>query len=185
VSVDEHKAAAPVPPKIRIQVVTVSDTRTASTDEGGRLAAELCRAAGFEVAGGALLPDEPARITEHVRAVAADGHVDAVILTGGTGISPRDHTVEAVAPLFDKTLPGFGELFRALSFAEIGPAAMLSRAVAGTIGTVLIFTLPGSPAGVRLALGRLILPELPHLVSQLRRPHQHHHHRHEHRSDKG
>jgi molybdenum cofactor biosynthesis protein B len=101
-----------------------------------------------------------------------------VVVTGGTGIAPRDNTPEALEPLFEKTLPGFGELFRSLSFAEIGPAAMLSRASAGTIGATAVFTLPGSPAGVRLALERLILPELAHIVALLRRPSRHEHHHH-------
>jgi molybdenum cofactor biosynthesis protein B len=178
VSVEEHKAEAAERRRITVNVVTVSDTRTSLTDEGGRLAGELCRAAGFYVAGGAILPDDPGRIGEHVRELARDGHVDAILVTGGTGISPRDNTVEAIVPLFNKTLPGFGELFRALSYAEIGAAAMLSRATAGTIGDTIVFTLPGSPAGVRLALEKLIIPELPHMVGQLHRNERHHHHEH-------
>ena len=141
---------------------------------------ELCRGAGFVVAGGAILPDDLGRVRDHVAGLCREGEVHAVLVTGGTGISPRDTTTEALVPLFEKTLPGFGELFRALSFAEIGPAAMMSRATAGTIGQVVVFALPGSPAGVRLALERLILPELPHIVSQLRRA-SHHEHRHGHR----
>jgi molybdenum cofactor biosynthesis protein B len=178
VSVDQHKASAPRPETIRVNVVTVSDTRTPDTDDGGKLAADLCRAAGFVVAGGAILPDDAARVRDHVGGLARAAEVHVVLVTGGTGISPRDTTVEALAPQFDKPLPGFGELFRALSFAEIGPAAMLSRAMAGTIGEVVVFTLPGSPAGVRLALERLIIPELPHIVSQLRRRSHHEHHGH-------
>lgn len=182
-SVEEHRSAAPKRGAIRVNVVTVSDTRTALTDEGGKLAAELCRQAGFEVAGGAIVPDDPRRIADHVGGVARDAQVDAILVTGGTGIARRDNTVEALTPLFEKALPGFGELFRSLSYAEIGAAAMLSRANAGTVGTVVIFTLPGSPAGVRLAVEKLIIPELPHLVAQLHRhehhPHGHHeHHRH-------
>jgi molybdenum cofactor biosynthesis protein B len=183
VSVEEHKAQSPEAARVRVNVVTVSDTRTALTDEGGRLASELCRAAGFYLDGGAILPDDPQRIADHVGALGRDGHVDAVLVTGGTGVSARDNTVEALTPLFTKTLPGFGELFRALSYAEIGPAAMLSRAMAGTIGATIVFMLPGSPAGVRLALEKLIIPELPHIVAQLHRHedthahHEHHHHR--------
>ena len=182
-SVEEHKSSAPAPGQIRINVVTVSDTRTAATDEGGRLASELCRQAGFVVAGGAILPDDPKRIADHVAALAHEAQVDAILVTGGTGISRRDNSLEALAPLYEKTLPGYGELFRALSYAEIGPAAMLSRANAGTIGPVAVFTLPGSPAGVRLALEKLIIPELPHMVAQLHRhEHSHAHHGHsEHR----
>jgi len=180
VSVEEHKAEAPEPKRIRINVVTVSDTRTSLTDEGGRLAGELCRQAGFYVAGGAILPDDRARIADHVGQLARDAQVDAILVTGGTGISRRDNTVEALAPLFAKRLPGFGELFRALSYAEIGAAAMLSRATAGIVGTTIVFTLPGSPAGVRLGLEKLIIPELPHMVAQLQRHEHHHHHEHHH-----
>jgi molybdopterin adenylyltransferase len=180
VSVDEHKASAPAPETIRVNVVTVSDSRTPETDDGGRLVSDLCRAAGFVVAGGAILPDDLQRVRDHVGSLAREGQVQAVLVTGGTGIAARDTTTEALAPLLEKVLPGYGELFRALSFAEIGPAAMLSRATAGTIGQVVIFTLPGSPAGVRLALERLIIPELPHIVSLLRRSRgSHEHHRHD------
>jgi molybdenum cofactor biosynthesis protein B len=181
VSVEEHQAEAPDRGNIRVNVVTVSDTRTVLTDEGGRLAGDLCRGAGFYVAGGAILPDDVQRIADHVGVLAREAQVDAILVTGGTGISRRDVTIEALAPLFEKTLPGYGELFRALSYAEIGAAAMLSRATAGTIGTVIIFTLPGSPAGVRLALEKLILPQLPHLVAQLHKHERHHgHHEHHH-----
>jgi molybdenum cofactor biosynthesis protein B len=177
VSVHDHKASAPGPKTIRVTVVTVSDTRTAETDEGGKLAVALCQAAGFTVAGGAstIVADDPGRLRELVAGLAARADVDAVLVTGGTGLAARDSTPEALAPLFGKTLPGFGELFRALSFAEIGPAAMLSRAAAGTIGQAIVFTLPGSPGGVRLALERLILPELPHIVAQVRRRTHHDH----------
>jgi molybdenum cofactor biosynthesis protein B len=105
-----------------------------------------------------------------VRTLAAGGQIDAVFLTGGTGVSARDGTVEAIAPLLDRQLDGFGELFRMLSFAEVGAAAMLSRALGGTVGPVAVFAMPGSPAAVQLALPRLILPELAHLVGQLRLP---------------
>lgn len=168
-SVEEHKAFAPSPGAVRVSVVTASDSRTPATDQGGQLASELCRAAGFTVVGEAILPDEPARVAERVNKLVEGGIVDAILLTGGTGISRRDTTVEAVAALFHKLIPGYGEIFRALSFAEIGSAAMLSRAVAGTVGTVAVFTMPGSPAGVRLALEQLVIPELPHIVSELNR----------------
>lgn len=171
VSVAEHKRHAATATKVRVAVVTVSDSRTEATDEGGRLVRELCTAAGFEVVSKVILRDEPADVAAHVRQLAqpaeAPAGVDAILLTGGTGLSRRDSTVEALAGSFDKTLEGFGELFRMLSFQEIGAAAMLSRATAGTIGRSAVFLMPGSPAGVRLALERLILPELPHLVSQL------------------
>lgn len=181
VSVQEHKQHAPPAGALRVAVLTVSDSRTEETDGGGRLARELCAAAGITVASHAILPDEPAEVGAAVRALAQGGEVDAVLLTGGTGISGRDTTVEAVAGLLDKTLDGYGELFRWLSYAEIGPSAMLSRAIAGTVGKVAVFCMPGSPAGVRLALEKLILPELAHAVSQLRRQRQrdqHEHHDH-------
>jgi molybdenum cofactor biosynthesis protein B len=147
--------------------MTVSDTRTPATDEGGALAETLTAAAGFRVTERVLVRDEPALIAARVRGLVAGGQVDAVLLTGGTGVSPRDGTIEAVAPLLDRRLDGFGELFRALSFAEIGPAAMLSRALGGSAGAVAIFVMPGAPSAVRLALTRLILPELGHLVAEL------------------
>jgi molybdenum cofactor biosynthesis protein B len=152
---------------VRVAVITVSDTRTPETDVGGNLIEELCGGAGFAMASKVILRDEPDQVTARVKALAGGSEVDAVLLTGGTGLSRRDTTVEAVARLFEKTIPGYGELFRALSFAEVGAAAMLSRANAGTVGRAVVFTMPGSPAGVRLALEKLILPELAHLVSQL------------------
>jgi molybdenum cofactor biosynthesis protein B len=178
VSVAEHKRHAPAARAVRVAVITVSDTRSEKTDEGGRLVRELCQGAGFSVVSEGLLRDEPADVTERVRALCAAGGVDAILLTGGTGLSRRDTTVEAVAALFDKTIDGYGELFRALSFAEIGAAAMLSRATAGTIGQVALFTMPGSPGGVRLALEKLILPELGHVVGELHRHGPHDHDRH-------
>jgi molybdenum cofactor biosynthesis protein B len=191
VSVAEHKRHAPTPGAIRIAVITVSDTRTPETDEGGRLVAELCGDAGFQVVSRDILRDEPADVAARVRELAAGGGADAVLLTGGTGLSRRDTTVEAVAALFDKTIDGYGELFRGLSYAAIGAAAMLSRATAGTIADVAIFTMPGSPAGVRLALERLILPELAHVVAELHRPaapehgHGHPEHGHGHAHEHG
>ena len=168
-SVAEHKAHTPRRTTVRIAAITVSDTRTEATDEGGRLIGELATAAGFEVVSRVIVRDEPADVAARVKAVVSGGTADAVLLTGGTGISRRDTTVEALAALFDKTLDGFGELFRMLSFAEprVASAAMLSRATAGVVGGVAVFLMPGSPAAVRLAMERLILPELPHMVSQL------------------
>jgi molybdopterin adenylyltransferase len=171
VSVAEHKHHAPAPARVRVAVVTVSDTRTEATDEGGRLARELAAGAGFEVVSKVILRDEPAEVAAHVRALAGEGRADAILLTGGTGLSRRDTTVEALAASFDKTIDGFGELFRMLSWKEVGAAAMLSRAIAGTVGRTAVFLLPGSPAAVRLGLEQLILPELAHLVSQITREH--------------
>jgi molybdenum cofactor biosynthesis protein B len=168
-SVAEHKAFSPSPGAVRVALLTASDSRTSDDDDGGRLLRSLAEEAGFAVADAVVLREEPADLRAHVAALAASGAVDAVLVTGGTGLSPRDATPEAIGGLFERRLEGFGELFRALSFAEIGPAAMLSRADAGVVGGVLVFLMPGSPAAVRLAMQRLIGPELAHAVGQLRR----------------
>ena len=150
-------------------VITVSDTRTLETETSGRTIAELLEAAGHTVAGRAVVRDEPAQVQDRVRAEVARGKARAIITTGGTGIAKRDSTYEAVVSMFQKRLDGFGELFRMLSFEEIGSAAMLSRATAGVIGDRVVFLLPGSEAAVRLAMTRLILPELGHIAAQLSR----------------
>jgi molybdopterin adenylyltransferase len=168
-SVAEHKALSPSARDLRVALLTASDSRTPGDDEGGRLLRQLCVEAGFTVVDEALLREEPAILRAHVGALAASRTIDAIIVTGGTGIAPRDRTPEAVGGLFERRLEGFGELFRALSFAEIGPAAMLSRADAGVVGGALVFLVPGAPAAVRLAMERLIAPELAHAVGQLRR----------------
>jgi molybdenum cofactor biosynthesis protein B len=169
-SVAEHKALSPSPRDLRVALLTASDSRGRDDDEGGRVLRQLCAEAGFSVVDEALLREEPDILRAHVAALVGSGNVDAVLVTGGTGIGPRDRTPEAVGGLFERRLEGFGELFRALSFAEIGASAMLSRADAGVVGRVLVFLLPGSPAAVRLAMQRLIVPELAHAVGQLRRP---------------
>jgi len=155
--------------RIGVAVVTVSDTRTAETDESGRLLAELCAAAGHVVASREIVPDETARIAECVRRLAGRPDVQAIILTGGTGISARDTTIEAVEALLEKELPGFGELFRRLSYEQVGPRAMLSRATAGVYQGVGVFALPGAPGAVRLAADKLILPAVGHMVWLLSR----------------
>jgi molybdenum cofactor biosynthesis protein B len=175
VSVEEHKQYAPSQSDVRIAVVTASDSRTAESDEGGRLVRMLAEQAGFRVTETHLLREEPTTIRQAVSALIEGGAVDAILITGGTGLSGRDSTVEAVEPLLEKSLPGFGELFRMLSFADIGPAAMLSRAFGGVARGVALFAMPGSPAGVRLAMERLIVPELPHLLGQVRRRQTHGH----------
>jgi molybdopterin adenylyltransferase len=164
VSSSEHKAAAPA--RVRVFVLTVSDTRTEDTDTAGRAIRELIEASGHLVAGSAIEKDEPARVAELVRQQAVIADVDAIITTGGTGLTSRDSTFEAIDALLTKRLPGFGELFRMLSYEDIGPAAIMSRACAGTIGKVIVVSLPGSEKAVRLAMTRLILPELGHLVQQ-------------------
>lgn len=180
--VDDHRAHAPAAAAVRVFIVTASDSRTPETNQGGQLVRELARAAGFTIAGESLLPDDRDAIRETLSGVVDQRGADAILLTGGTGLAERDNTVEAVASLLEKRIDGYGELFRMLSFAEIGPAAMLSRAIAGTVGRVAIFAMPGSPAGVRLAMERLILPELAHVVGELSRRggHAHHGHGHDH-----
>jgi molybdenum cofactor biosynthesis protein B len=149
-------------------LVTASDSRTAADDRSGDLLAAGLAAAGVGLRGRRIVNDEPAALRAALREALASG-VDAVVVTGGTGIAPRDVTPEAVLDLGGRELPGFGELFRALSFAEVGTAAYLSRALAVVRGRQVIFALPGSPAACRLALERLILPELSHLVAQASR----------------
>jgi molybdenum cofactor biosynthesis protein B len=164
---DEHRAHAPR--TVRVFVLTVSDTRTEATDTSGQAARELCAAAGHEVAGYRILRDEPSEVRALVADLCARGAADAILVNGGTGLSRRDSTYEALVGLLDKRLDGFGELFRALSFPAIGPAAMLSRATAGVCGGVVVFATPGATAAVRLALEKLILPELGHVVAEARR----------------
>jgi molybdopterin adenylyltransferase len=160
----EHKAAAPA--RVRVFVLTVSDTRTEDNDTSGRAIGEMLSAGGHQVAGKAIEKDEPARVAELVRQQAAIGDADAIITTGGTGLTSRDSTFEAIDALLTKRLPGFGELFRMLSYEDIGSAAMMSRACAGTIGKTVVIVLPGSEKAVRLAMTKLVLPELTHLVQQ-------------------
>lgn len=150
-------------------ILTVSDSRRAGDDRSGALARRLVTEANHRVVGARIVRDETVSIREAVEAFLDDPGCDVVLLTGGTGVAPRDRTPEAVGPLFERELPGFGELFRALSFAEIGPAAMLSRATAGVARGRALFLLPGSPAAVELALSRLVLPEIGHLLAQARR----------------
>lgn len=163
----QHRAYAP--DSVRCWVLTVSDSRTLDDDTSGQAIQERLEAAGHEVAERRIVRDEPEEIRGALLRAIAHPDVDAALLTGGTGVSPRDCTPEVVAALLDKELPGFGELFRALSFEEIGAAALLSRALAGSAGRTAIFVTPGSSGAVRLAMERLILPELAHLVGQLRR----------------
>lgn len=162
---EEHHRKAPA--FVGVAIVTVSDTRTEADDTSGRLARELVEKAGHTVRDVRILKDEPALVRDAVRELAARPDVRAVILNGGTGISRRDRTYEAVASLLERRLDGFGELFRALSYQEIGSSAMLSRAVAGLVGGTVVFSVPGSTAAVRLALERLVLPELGHIAGEI------------------
>ena len=158
----EHKAVAPA--RVRVFVLTVSDTRTDATDTAGAAIIDALKNAGHVVTGKAIEKDEPARVAELVRQQATIRDVDAIITTGGTGLTSRDSTFEAIDALLTKRLPGFGELFRMLSYQDIGSAAMMSRACAGTIGTIVVIALPGSEKAVRLAMDKLVIPELTHLV---------------------
>ena len=150
-------------------MLTISDTRTPETDTGGALIRSLLEGAGHQVVGAAIVRDEPAEVARVVREACASDGVQVVILTGGTGITSRDSTFEAVEALLDKRLPGFGELFRMLSYQEIGGAAMLSRAQMGICQRRIVASLPGSPNACRLALEKLLIPELPHLVREVSR----------------
>ena len=152
---------------MRCFVITISDTRTEATDSSGNAIADLLTGGGHQVVGRRIVRDEPADVRDVVQWAATAA--DVIITTGGTGITSRDSTFEAIEALLHKKLDGFGELFRMLSYEEIGAAAMLSRASAGTLGRVAVFSLPGSEHAVRLAVTKLILPEIGHVVRELRR----------------
>lgn len=161
----EHKAVAPR--VVRCFVITVSDTRTTATDTSGDAIAQLLGANSHHVVGRTIVKDEPTEVAAAVTSQLANGEVDVVITTGGTGLTSRDSTYEAIDALLEKRLDGFGELFRVLSYQEIGSAAMMSRACAGTARGKFIAVLPGSEGAVRLAMNKLLLPELPHIVQQI------------------
>jgi molybdopterin adenylyltransferase len=165
VSSEDHRRDAPR--HLRCFVLTISDTRTAATDTSGDAIVAALGGAGHQVIGRQIVRDEPAAVRHVVREQASQAQV--VITTGGTGITSRDTTYEAIASLLEKTLDGFGELFRMLSYDEIGSAAMLTRACAGTIGRTIVFALPGSQHAVTLAMNKLILPEMGHVVRELSR----------------
>jgi molybdenum cofactor biosynthesis protein B len=160
----EHKAQAPA--SVSCFIVTVSDTRTETNDASGGAIADLLTAAGHTVAGRTIVKDDAELVRGTVERQLASAEVQAIILTGGTGITSRDSTYEVVSALLHKRLDGFGELFRMLSFEQIGPAAMMSRACAGITARHVVVSLPGSEAAVRLACERLLIPELGHLVQQ-------------------
>lgn len=164
-----HRAAAAQDPPLSAAVVTASDTRGAADDPSGDLLAGGLAAAGVIVRERRWVLDERGALESALKAVLAAG-VDVVLVTGGTGAAPRDVTPEAVRAVCDRELPGFGELFRMLSYLEVGPAAALSRATCGLSGRQAVWALPGSPAACRLALEKLIVPELKHLRAQLARP---------------
>ena len=163
-SVKEHKASAKA--SVKLGIVTVSDTRTLETDTSGLLIDQIATQAGHEVAWRKIVRDEPVEIQNVIVQSQSDPSIQAVLITGGTGISPRDQTVETLEKLFTKQIPGYGELFRWLSFQEIGPACILSRATGGLIGPLVVLLMPGSRAAVKLAMEQIIVPELPHLVRE-------------------
>ena len=165
-SVDSHRAHGKR--SVACAVLTVSDTRTLETDTSGAVACDLLVQAGHDVRARAILPDEPARVRAQVETWLADPTIEAVLVNGGTGLAPRDTTFEALDGLLEKRLDGFGELFRSLSFEQIGAAAMLSRAVAGVAKGTVVASMPGSTAGVELAMTRLLVPELGHMVKLAR-----------------
>jgi len=153
--------------QVNCAVVTVSDTRSLETDRSGQLLKQLLLAAGHTVPVYTIVRDEPSQIQQQLQRFAQQASLQALIFNGGTGIAPRDTTYDAIESLLDKSLPGFGELFRFLSYQEIGSRAIASRAIAGVYQNKLVFSLPGSTNAVGLAMKALILPELVHLVHQL------------------
>ena len=166
-SVHRHRESAPE--HVRLAVLTISDTRTPENDTGGDTIEELMRGAGHEIVERRIVRDDAARIRTEIVNLLARPDADAVITTGGTGISARDTTYEVVDRMIEKKLDGFGEIFRALSYEEIGAAAILSRAVAGTVGAKLVACLPGSRNAVRLAVEKLLIPEISHVIFELRK----------------
>ena len=166
-SVRGHREAAPE--TVRVAVLTISDTRTRETDTGGDVVEETMRGAGHEVVAREIVRDEATSIRTTMVDLLARSDVDAVVTTGGTGISGRDTTYEVVERMVEKRLDGFGELFRMLSYEEIGAAAILSRALAGAVGTKFVASLPGSRNAVRLGMEKLLVPEIAHIVFELRK----------------
>jgi molybdenum cofactor biosynthesis protein B len=165
VSQHDHKRAAPA--SVRCFILTISDTRTEDTDTSGRAISDLLVGAGHRVDGRAVVKDDSGDVIRAISEQLAASDAQAIITTGGTGLTSRDSTYEAVSELLEKRIEGFGELFRMLSYQDIGPAAMLSRAVAGTVRGKVIISLPGSESAVRLAMTKLVIPELGHLIQQV------------------
>ncbi len=163
---DEHKKKAAR--SLGIMVITVSDTRDQTTDQSGQLIKEMLAEAGHRTVGYQIVKDEPNEIEDLLRQTLGRKDLEVIILNGGTGIAPRDGTYEVVDRLLQKRLDGFGEIFRYLSYQDIGSAAIMSRACAGIDGDKIMISLPGSKGAVQLAMGQLVLPEMGHMVSQLR-----------------
>lgn len=167
-STKEHKKSAPK--SVKCKIITVSDTRTKENDKSGRLMIDLLTEAGHVISDYVIVKDEAGPIRDAVMKGCEDAEIDAILTNGGTGIALRDVTIETVSSLFDKEITGFGEIFRLLSYQEdIGSAAILSRAAAGVINNKALFATPGSTGAVRLAMNKLILPELGHVVSELQK----------------
>jgi molybdenum cofactor biosynthesis protein B len=151
----------------RCAVITVSDTRTWDTDKSGKLIQELLSQAGHQIITYQLVKDEPKQIKSLVLNLGNNSQLDCLIFSGGTGIAPRDTTYDVISKLLTKILPGFGEIFRSLSYQEIGSRAIASRAIAGIYQQKIVFSLPGSVHAVKLGIDKLIIPELPHLLEQI------------------
>lgn len=167
-TVAEHKAEAPQ--QVTCMVITVSDTRTEETDKSGQLMKQILEEAGHRTALYRIVPDVPERIKEVINQGLTSTEVEVILLNGGTGIAARDTTYETVSSLLEKEMPGFGEIFRYLSYVEdIGSAAIMSRAVAGTLQGKAIFSTPGSSGAVKLAMNKIVIPELGHVVRELRK----------------
>lgn len=165
-SVDIHRKEAPA--TVKCMVITISDTRTPATDQSGKIMKDMLMEAGYEVTGYSIVADDYSLIQQAIHEACDNPQVEAILLNGGTGITKRDTTYEAVRDLLDKKMHGFGEIFRYLSFAEdIGTAAILSRAIAGVCSNKAIFSMPGSSGAVKLALGRIIIPELRHVMREV------------------
>ena len=172
-TVEEHRASAPK--KLTFAILTVSTSRmkqltngVAVKDQSGDAAMKLLEDAGHKVSFRRIIPDDKSSIINALKALVAAEEVDAIITCGGTGITRSDMTIETIEPMFAKTLPGFGELMRKISYSTIGSAAMLTRAIAGTIGDKVVFCIPGSTQAVEVALGKLIIPEIGHVVKHVR-----------------
>lgn len=168
-STREHRENAEDQEPLRIAVLTISDTRTEETDTSGQMITALLEEHGHFIAAYGILKDNPERIQHEVAAISQIEDIDVILTNGGTGISQRDGTIEAIYPLLTQEIPGFGELFRMLSWEEVKSASMLSRAIGGLIGKTLIFCMPGSSNAVSLAMHQLILPEVKHLVWETRK----------------
>jgi molybdenum cofactor biosynthesis protein B len=166
-STKQHRCASPK--SVRCAVVTISDTRTVENDRGGELIVKMLTAATNEVTSRHIVRDDPREIEPLLLKLADPTATDAILMTGGTGIAARDRTYETVSGLLTKAMPGYGELFRMLSYGDIGPAAMLSRAIGGVLNNVVVLTMPGSVAAVQLAMEKLIVPEIGHLVYEARK----------------